>query len=35
MVSREMVQTHVNIFHSKNMMPYVSVRKLQKPDLHS
>ena len=32
-VSEEMLQTHVNIFHSKNMVPYVSM-KLQKTDFH-
>ena len=33
MVSKEMLQTHVNIFHSKNTTPYVST-KLQKTDFH-
>ena len=33
MVSKEMLQTHVNIFHSKNTTPYVSM-KLQETDFH-
>ena len=33
-VSKEMLQIHVNIFHSNNMVPYVSM-KLQKTHLHS
>ena len=32
-VSKEMPQTHVDIFHSKNTMPYVSMKKLQKMHL--
>ena len=27
-VSKEMLQTYVNIFHSENMMPYISMKKL-------
>lgn len=27
-ISKEMLQTHVDIFHSKYMVPYVSVKKL-------
>ena len=33
-VSKEMLQTHVDIFHSENTVPYVSMKKLQKTDLH-
>ena len=29
-----MLQTYVNIFHSKNTVPYVSMKKLQKTDIH-
>ena len=32
-VSKGMLQTHVNIFHSKNTVLYVSMKKLQKTDL--
>ena len=32
-VSKELLQTHVKIFHSKNMTPYVSMKKLQKTNL--
>ena len=28
-----MLQTHVDIFYSKNMEPYVSMKKLKKTDL--
>ena len=31
-VSKEMLQTPVDIFHSKNMASYVSMKKLQKMD---
>ena len=30
-----MLQTHVNIFYAKNMVPYVSMKKLQVMDPHS
>jgi len=33
-VNKELLQTHVKIFHSKNMTPYVSMKKLQKTNLH-
>ena len=33
-VSKEMLQTHVEIFHSENTTLYVSMKKLQKMDLH-
>ena len=33
-VSKEMLQTHVDIFHSENTEPYVSIQKLQKMNLH-
>ena len=33
MVSKEMLQTHVDIFYSKNTAPYVSMKKLQKTHL--
>ena len=32
--SKEMLQTHVNIFHFKNMVPYVNMKKLQMMCLH-
>ena len=32
-VSKEMLETHVDIFHSENTVPYVSTKKLQKMDL--
>ena len=33
-VSKEMLQTHVDIFSPENMEPYVSMKNLQKTDLH-
>lgn len=33
-VSKKVVQTQVDVFHSENTVPYVS-KKLQKTDLHS
>ena len=33
-VSKEMLQTHADIFHSENTASYVSTKKLQKMDLH-
>ena len=33
-VSKEMLQTHVNIFQSENVALYISMKKLQKVDLH-
>ena len=32
-VNKEMLQTHVYFFHSKNTKPFVSMKKLQKTDL--
>ena len=32
-ISKEMLQIHVGIFHSESMAPYVSMEKLQKMDL--
>ena len=32
-VSKEMLQTHVDVFHSENTAPYVNMKKLQKVDL--
>ena len=32
-VSKKMIQTHVNIFHSKNVARYVSMKNFQKMDL--
>ena len=34
-VSKEMPQTHVNIFYAKNMAPCVSMKKLQVIDSRS
>ena len=34
-VSKEMLQTHADIFNSANTAPYVSMKKLQKMDLCS
>ena len=34
-VTKEMPQTQVNIFHSENMVSYINMKKLQKIDLHS
>ena len=34
-VTKKMPQTHVNIFHSENVVSYISMKKLQKIDLHS
>ena len=33
-VRREMLQTHVDTFHPKTSMPFLSMKKLQKTDLH-
>ena len=33
-VSKEILQAHVDIFHSKYTVPYISMKKLQKMDLH-
>lgn len=33
-VNKELLQTHVKIFHPKNITPYVSMKKLQKTKLH-
>ena len=33
-VSREVLKTHVNIFHSKNIAAYVSMKKVTEDDLH-
>ena len=33
-VSKETRPTHVDTFHSKNKVPYVIMKKLQKMDLH-
>ena len=34
-VIKKMPQNHVNIFHSENVVSYISMKKLQKIDLHS
>ena len=34
-VSKEILQTHVNIFHSKTSMPFLSMKKLQKMYIRS
>ena len=32
-VSKEMLQTHVDTFHSKTSMPFLRIKQLQKMDL--
>ena len=33
-VSKELLETNANIFHSNNTVPYVIMKKLQKRDFH-
>ena len=33
-VSKQILQTHADIFHSENIVPCVIMNKLQKMDLH-
>ena len=33
-VSKEILQTHVDILHSKTLTPFLSMKQLQKTDLH-
>ena len=33
-ISKEILQAHVDIFHSKNIVPYTSTKKLRKTNLH-